>query len=582
MLNHKRSGNTLETILKIVVPVVVAYFLYCFFKDSYEELFINPVHFFDDAYMFIRYARIWHLGYGESWNIGEGPVYGNTSQLHFLFVLLLTSFSQLSNEMVIKLSSYIPSFLFMCWLPFFCARHARFLSDRPLYQRLLFWTATACPFIYWQTPYAYHFLTGMDTALSMLMHLLLIDLVLSYAKRVNTVVNSNANSKADSTLLLILISVVLYLSFATRPENILPCGLFVVLYFSLVMKKTRESIFVVIVAGVLITGDVIFKYYYFGDVVPLAFYSKKVDYLQGFAAYVNNHPLLPVSHFLVMVWPLLTIQFFCYDKKYLHLMLAFAIPVLIVVLYFLTIMSIMNIRMRYEYPFVLYLLTATVLVYPGIGYNFRYNKANRSIWIRKGLVSLSVLALLMVLRINSAQLVRFFMKENPVCDMGMLNSAENFNREKYSGDEGLVHMSEFLQELPAGTKVVMTEHGYVGANNLQINIIDVIGLHNHYIAHHGFSADWLFAQKPDAIWVPHWNYTCLNNKIFSRQEFWDQYELYPAIFNWGLALRKDSPHYDVMLNVLRKKIALLYPEINLDELKQTAPRQSFVIVHDKP
>jgi hypothetical protein len=551
----------LENFVKIATVSMVLYFLYWFARDSYEELFLNPVHFFDDAYMFIRYARIWHLGYGESWNIGEGPVYGNTSQLHFLVVLALTALPQLGNDMVIKLSSYIPSLLLMLWLPWFCARHAIFLADKPLYQRLLFWTATVCPFMYWFTPYAYHFLTGMDTALSTLMHLLLIDVVLTYGKRVKRI--------SDSKLILCSIALILYLSFATRPENILPCGLFVILYFSLCLKKYREVIFVVALSGCLVLLDALFKYVYFNDVVPLAFYSKKVDYLEGFAAYVQNHPLLPVSHFLVLVWPLCVIQLFCCDKKNLALLLAFSIPVVVITLYFLSMMSIMNIRLRYEYPFIMYLLAATIIVSSRLNFAF----SDKAVWRKKLFIAFSVLVVLIIFRINSAHLVRFFMAENPVCDVSMINSPADFDRGEYKGNDGLVQMSEYLQTLPAGTKVVMTEHGYVGANNPHINIIDVIGLHSRYIAHHGFSVEWLFAQKPDVIWVPHWNYTCLNHKIFSRSEFWDNYVLYPLLFNWGIALRKDSPHYDVMLAELGKKIGILYPGLDLEKLKQTAPAQ---------
>lgn len=548
-----------ETGLKIAVLGMVLYFLYWFIRDSYEELFINPVHFFDDAYMFIRYARIWHLGYGESWNIGEGPVYGNTSQLHFLVVLLLTSVAQLSNDMVIKLSSYIPSLLLMIWLPWFCTRHAVFLAARPLHQRLLFWTATVCPFIYWFTPYAYHFLTGMDTALSVLMHLILIDVVLTYGKRVDSVANSKA--------IISSIAVLLYLSFATRPENILPSGLFVMLYFALWLQKARVMIFIIALAGLLIVVDGVFKYFYFNDIVPLAFYSKKTDYLEGFAAYVANHPFLPVSHFLVMVLPLLLIQYFCCAKNHSKLALIFIIPVAVITLYFLSMMSIMNIRLRYEYPFVIYLLAGTILV----SSSFNFSISDKKIWIKKIAISVAVLTLLLIIRINSAHLVRFFMKDNPLCNLDMISSPVEFDRSKYKGNDGLVQMSDYLQTLPAGTKVAMTEHGFVGANNLHINIVDVIGLHSRYIAHEGFSVDWLFAQKPDAIWVPHWNYTCLNNKIFSRPEFWDHYVLYPLVFNWGIALRTDSPHYPLMLQQLTQTVGRLYPDVNMEQLKQVTP-----------
>jgi hypothetical protein len=546
--------------LSWAVGVSLVYFLYWFIRDSSEELFLNPVHFFDDAYMFIRYARIWHLGYGESWNIGEGPVYGNTSQLHFLFVLLLTSFSQLSNEMVIKLSSYLPSLALMIWLPWFCARHALFLADRPVYQRVLFWTATVCPFLYWATPFAYHFLTGMDTALSALLHLLLIDLVLTTGKHVASPVSLKRFA--------MLIVLILFLAFETRPESILPCGLFVLLYFSLVLEKSRQAMAMLAATAILLLADALFKYHYFGDIVPLAFYSKKSDYLQGFAAYVANHPLLGVSHFLVIIWPLLAIVLLSGNRKNLRLIVSFVMPVLLVMLYFLTMMSIMNIRLRYEYPFVIYMIALAILVFPG------FAKIDRHLLKSKLLVSLVVLLGLVVFRDESAQIVRFFMKENPVCNLGMINSPLQFNRDKYTGNDGLRQMSDFLHELPPGTKVAMTEHGFVGANNLQINIIDVIGLHSHFIAHNGFSADWLFAQQPDAIWVPHWNYTCLDYKIFSRPEFWDHYELYPLLFNWGIALRKDSPRYDVMVQALRREMHTLYPELDIDSLKQTAPNPS--------
>lgn len=548
-----------ETLIKIAVVSMVLYFLYWFIRDSYEELFINPVHFFDDAYMFIRYARIWHLGYGESWNIGEGPVYGNTSQLHFLVVLLLTSFSQLSNDMVIKLSSYIPSLLLMIWLPWFCARHAVFLANRPLHQRLLFWTATVCPFIYWLTPYAYHFLTGMDTALSVLMHLILIDVVLTYGKRVDAVANHK--------VIVASIAILLYLSYATRPENILPAGLFVILYFSLWSSKHRAALTIVVLTAVLMFFDAVFKYVYFNDIVPLAFYSKKVDYLEGFAAYVANHSFIPVSHFLVMIMPLLLIQYFCCQKTQLKLALVFILPVAAITLYFLSMMSIMNIRLRYEYPFVIYLIAGTILV----SSRLNFSVGDKKQWAKKIVLFTVVLAILLVVRINSATLVRLFMKDNPLCNLDMLSSPIEFDRSKYKGNDGLFQMSDYLQTLPAGTKVVMTEHGLVGANNLHINIIDVIGLHNRDIAHHGFSVDWLFAQKPDIIWVPHWNYTCLNHKIFSQQEFWNHYDLYPLVFNWGIALRTDSPNYEINLRQLTAKVHELYPAVDINQLRQSAP-----------
>jgi hypothetical protein len=203
--------------IKAALTLSAIYFLYCFLRDSYEELFLNPVHFFDDAYMFIRYARIWHMGYGEAWNIGEAPVYGNTSQLHFLFVLLLTSFPAMTDDMVIKGSSALPSYVLLFWLPWFAARHASLFPAHARWQKYLLWMGIVCPLWYRYTPFSYHAYTGMDTALSALLTLWLIDVVLTYDR---------SGQRRWLPVLVLLV----YLGYLTRPENIVSGSLFVALY----------------------------------------------------------------------------------------------------------------------------------------------------------------------------------------------------------------------------------------------------------------------------------------------------------------------------------------------------------------
>ena len=39
---------------------------------------------FDDAYMFLRYAKHFLSGHGFSWNVGDGPAYGPTSALYLI------------------------------------------------------------------------------------------------------------------------------------------------------------------------------------------------------------------------------------------------------------------------------------------------------------------------------------------------------------------------------------------------------------------------------------------------------------------------------------------------------------------
>ncbi|MDD2922652.1 MAG: hypothetical protein PHQ36_10245, partial [Anaerolineales bacterium] len=96
------------------------------------------------------------------------------------------------------------------------------------------------------------------------------------------------------------------------------------------------------------------------------------------------------------------------------------------------------------------------------------------------------------------------------------------------------------QNLPRGTKFAMSEYGFAGANSAQIEIIDPLGLHDPFFAHHGFSSDNFFSRKPDLIWFPHSDYAKIIAAIQSAPEFWRDYDYYPNAFDYGLAVRKND------------------------------------------
>ena len=65
-----------------------------------------PPTYFDDAYMFLRYAHNLLDGYGLRWNRGEPPVYGATSLPHVLVVALVRwAGPALSDAAVLQISS---------------------------------------------------------------------------------------------------------------------------------------------------------------------------------------------------------------------------------------------------------------------------------------------------------------------------------------------------------------------------------------------------------------------------------------------------------------------------------------------
>src|SRR5260221_6948537 len=62
-----------------------------------------PATDFDDAYMFLRYARNLIAGFGMRWNRGEPPVFGATSLPHVAVVALVRGASpRLSDAAVLQ------------------------------------------------------------------------------------------------------------------------------------------------------------------------------------------------------------------------------------------------------------------------------------------------------------------------------------------------------------------------------------------------------------------------------------------------------------------------------------------------
>jgi len=512
---------------------------------------------FDDSFMFIRYAKIWLLGYGEAWNIGESPAYGNTSQLHFFLVLLLTTLlAQLPVESLAALSSSIPSVLTLLWLPYFCARHGLLFQEKSLLWRYAIWFSGLFPLLYWNTPWGYHSGTGMDAMLSLLMHLLLIDAVLSFTKQ-------------KKRIYFVVMCLLAYLAYLTRPDNLLAAGLFPVLYLGVVQKLYRPALIFMGVMGSAVIIDGIIKYFYFGDYFPLAYYSKRIGFLEnyGFLGEIYSSPFRTFFIFLLAAFPFLIPAGLSLRQKNLLSMTAFLLPPALTIGYYFTMVAVMNYGGRYFFPFLPYFIACAVVHWP------EWSALRRNVkFVVLRVVLLSIIYGLFVLGNKyNYEIARYFLpKEKSICDDNNLRSWPKA-LPRYAGAMSNGHLADMLKNVPEGVKIAMTEHGYVGARNPQVNIIDLAGLHNHHLAHEGFVASWLFEQEPDAIWMGHWHYTCLNASIVDDKEFWDRYEFYPHLFAWGFALRKDSPHYQSLQGLVENKWKALYPELPMSEYRREGP-----------
>lgn len=516
---------------------------------------------FDDSFMFIRYAKIWLLGYGEAWNISESPAYGNTSQLHFFLVLLLTALLELPVESLSALSSIIPSVIILFWLPWFCARHAVVFQDKGPLWRYGIWLGGLFPLLYWNTPWAYHSGTGMDAMLSLSMHLLLIDAVLTFAKQ-------RKNSY------FVAICILAYLAYLARPDNLLAAGLFPVLYLGLVLKLYRQAFIFMLVMGSAVIVDGMIKYAYFGDYFPLAYYSKRIGFLEnyGFLGEIYSSPFRTFFIFLLAIFPFLVPAGLSLRQKNLLSMTAFLLPPALTIGYYFTMVAVMNYGGRYFFPFLPYFIACAVVHWPewAVLRDQVLRSNTKSLVLRVGLL-LAIYGLFLLGDKYNYEIAGYFLpKEKSICDDNNLRSSPKV-LPRHTGAIANGLLASMLEQAPTGVKIAMTEHGYVGAVNPQVHIIDLAGLHNHFLAHEGFTAHWLFEQQPDAIWMGHWHYTCLNSSILDAQEFWDRYEFYPHLFSWGFALRKDSPHYPAMHALVESTWHELYPELEMSEYRRAGP-----------
>jgi hypothetical protein len=105
-------------------------------------------------------------------------------------------------------------------------------------------------------------------------------------------------------------------------------------------------------------------------------------------------------------------------------------------------------------------------------------------------------------------------------------------------------MARIAKESPPGTTIALSEHGLIGAAAPQVVLIDLVGLHDRQFAMEGFSAAELFRRKPDLIWMAHYHYTHIVGSIVESERFWQDYTFYPGAFDYGLAIRNDSPYFE--------------------------------------
>jgi hypothetical protein len=120
--------------------------------------------------------------------------------------------------------------------------------------------------------------------------------------------------------------------------------------------------------------------------------------------------------------------------------------------------------------------------------------------------------------------------------------------------------NQVIKPLPNGAVVAASEVGLIGAAAPQVNVIDLAGLNDNDIALNGFDMDRLLDRKPSLIWFPHSDYTWQRHAMLCSSRLLKTYIVLGGnAFNYSIAIRRDTPETDQIVQSVAKGFSDAYP-----------------------
>lgn len=501
---------------------------------------------FDDSYMYCRYASNFLSGHGFSWNSQDGPSHGATSPAYLVLITLLKHFSSAGNSLLLSTASFWAGLAGLFLLVY--AGYLRGgLKGIPL---------LTIPLILISSSFRFHSFTGMETTLSFASNALLVLSVLLYGKK----------PCAKTFIAVFLCSV---LTFTVRPDN----GVYALLFPPLfLLTSGRISMKRALLLAVLFTAAVgILLIIYtglFGSALPVPFYSKSGGYFQGYAGAANWNAVGYILTFLRDTAPFTAIVVLLASRKKTIELLSVLVPLVITFIYFSSTVQIMGWFARYYFPSIPFVVLSAWIV-------LKEAMSNR-ILLTAGYLAKRVAVLLLVFLPVFCTPVRTGVT-------GILGKA-NSRTTLFTPDtefrtlsgrlpesvpwwDSISYMASLVGELPDGVTVAATEHGYLASENMHAVIIDMAGLHDIEFARSGFSSERILSREPDLVWLPHLDYTWFRKALLDDPVFHDDYDYYPGVMNYGIALRRESPLHDEMLTALEAVFRRAYPGETLGDFQ---------------
>ena len=508
---------------------------------------------FDDAFMFVRYAKHWLSGTGYSWNSLDGPAYGITSPAHLLLVTLVLRFSTLPDPMVLTSISFSAGLLWVVALIVLGFMYFKRISAGWL-------PLLVIPCLILNPLFKYHSSSGMETTLSASVLTIFILCSLRFVEQ-----------QRPASFALCLGAA--YLCYLARPDTgfyaiLLPPGLLLAKY----IHEWKKACLYILLLCVMLVLDLFIKKHLFGDYLPLPFYIKSAGFYRGYVGTYKWNAAQGTLDFLRSALPFLVVSIFFFSRRALPTVLAILLPMLLTFGYFTTIVQIMGFNARYYYPSIVFVILATFV----IGEYFFQDKINtlaRDVRPHRLRLAL-ILAAILVLFLPSVENISVAWWEKQV--IGEIKPYTAQTQHKVHTDiplptlewwSSIQSMVSLLQNAPPSITIAASEIGYMGASRPDITIIDLSGLNDRYIAHNGFSEAYLFSRQPDLIWLPHPDYTYETSIILDSKIFKTNYNYYPGIFVYGIAILQNSEYSEQITRMLEREFAQAYPGYILSDYK---------------
>lgn len=500
------NSHTIELVLSATAILLAIFWLL---------LAISRPLQFDDAYMFYRYALHLREGLGVSWNPDGVPTYGLTSLLWVFCILPASLFPALPGVALVT-ASWCTGMIALAIMCFTIFREAKLRNPNvPAYIPPL-----AATLLLLNPNYSFHLIWGMDTELSLLVNAILVLAVFNYAS-------------SERKWLPYVIGGISFAVVLARPDNLICAfGAPLLMWFFSHQSRRKDLLGILFFPAALVLAELLLSRYYFGVALPLSLYAKA---LKNYDPYFSLNFLFLASTCAIPFLGALAISLRPSQIPFLSIFFA---PAALTSLVLLGANQITGLNGRYYVPFIPFIIVPAIVM---ITESSKLGGAGRKTFLPHALIASLAMYFTLSLGIyiiensassstdeSSAPQVRLFVSAtDPLPDKPWFQVIQTL------GDDLIAH-------LPAGAKVAASEVGYIGAVAPQTEIIDMPGLNDTNIALHGFTTSYLFAKAPDLIWLPHTDYRSLRNLILKDSRLLDKY-LVIAAFNYGLAIRRDSP-----------------------------------------